>query len=70
MKANESGTDRVIRIILGVILIILGWFVLDHNTPGVILYIIGIILVTTGITGVCGLYKLLGISTKKKEPPA
>ena len=70
MKANESATDRVIRIILGIILIVLGWFVLGHNTLGVILYIIGIILVTTGITGFCWLYKLLGMSTKKKEPAA
>lgn len=70
MKANESGTDRVIRIIVGIILIILGWMALGNNVLGIILDIIGVILVTTGITGVCGLYKLLGMSTKKKEPSA
>jgi hypothetical protein len=70
MKGNESGTDRVIRIIVGIILIILGWFVLGNNTLGVILDIIGLILVITGITGFCLLYTLLGMSTKKKEPAA
>ena len=70
MKGNESGSDRVIRIILGIILIILGWFVLGNNTLGVILDIIGIILIITGITGFCLLYTLFGMSTRKKEPSA
>lgn len=70
MKGNESGSDRVIRIILGIILIILGWFVLSNNTLGVILDIIGIILIITGITGFCLLYTLFGMSTRKKEPSA
>jgi uncharacterized membrane protein HdeD (DUF308 family) len=70
MKANESGTDRVIRIILGIILVILGWFALGNNTLGVILDIIGIILIITGITGFCLLYTLFGMSTRKKEPSA
>jgi uncharacterized membrane protein HdeD (DUF308 family) len=70
MKANESSTDRLIRIILGIIFIILGWFALGNNTLGVILDIIGIILIITGITGFCLIYTLLGMSTKKKEPSA
>ncbi len=69
MKANESGSDRVIRIIVGIILIILGWIALGNNTLGVILDIIGIILIITGITGFCLIYTLLGMSTKK-EPAA
>jgi uncharacterized membrane protein HdeD (DUF308 family) len=67
MKANESSFDRGIRIILGIILIILGWLALGNNTLGLILDIIGIILIITGITGFCLLYTLLGMSTKKKE---
>ncbi|MGB2698716.1 MAG: YgaP-like transmembrane domain [Candidatus Zixiibacteriota bacterium] len=70
MKSNESGTDRGIRIVLGIILIILGWLALGNNTLGVILDIIGIILIITGITGFCLLYTLFGMSTRKKEPSA
>jgi len=70
MKTNESGTDRVIRIIVGIILIIVGWLALGNNALGVILDIIGIILIITGITGFCLLYTLFGMSTKKKEPSA
>lgn len=66
MKGNESGTDRVIRIIVGIILIILGWMALGNNALGIVLDIIGIILIITGITGFCLIYALLGMSTKKK----
>lgn len=69
MKANESGADRLIRIIAGIVLFMLGWGILKNNLLGIIFDILGIILFVTGITGFCGLYKLLGISTKKEETP-
>jgi len=65
MKSNEGTTDRIIRLILGVVLIIIGWPVLGNNTPGVIFDIIGVVLLITGIAGFCGIYKVLGISTIK-----
>jgi hypothetical protein len=69
MKTNESGADRLIRIIAGIVLFMLGWGILKNNLLGIIFDILGIILFVTGITGFCGLYKLLGISTKKEEAP-
>jgi len=69
MKTNESGADRLIRIIVGILLFILGWLVLKNRVLGIIFDILGIILFITGITGFCGLYKLFGCSTKKEEPP-
>ncbi|HEX9911908.1 MAG TPA: DUF2892 domain-containing protein [candidate division Zixibacteria bacterium] len=69
MKSNEGGADRLIRIIAGVVLFMLGWGILKNNLLGIIFDILGIILFVTGITGFCGLYKLLGISTKKEETP-
>ncbi len=69
MKTNESGADRLIRIIAGIVLFMLGWGILKNNLLGIIFDILGIILFVTGITGFCGLYKLLGISTKKEETP-
>lgn len=65
MKPNEGTTDRMVRLILGVVLIIIGWPVLGNNTLGIILDIIGLILLITGITGFCGLYKIFGINTLK-----
>jgi len=65
MKPNEGITDRIIRLIVGVVLIIIGWPVLGNNTLGIILDIIGVILLITVITGFCGLYKIFGINTLK-----
>ena len=65
MKPNEGATDRIVRLILGVVLIIIGWSVLGNSTLGIILDIVGVILVITGITGFCVLYKVLGMNTLK-----
>jgi len=69
MKPNEGGAERLIRIIAGIVLFMLGWGILKNNILGIIFDILGVILFVTGITGFCGLYKLLGISTKKEETP-
>lgn len=65
MKRNEGSTDRIVRVILGIVLIIIGWPVLGNTTLGVILDIIGVILLITAITGFCTIYRLLGINTIK-----
>lgn len=67
MKPNEGIVDRIIRLILGVIFLILGFFVVGTGVLGVILDIIGVILVVTALTGFCVLYTFFGISTKKEK---
>ena len=66
MKANESGADRLIRIITGIFFFILGWGILKNNLLGIIFDLLGIILFVTGITGFCLLYRIFGISTNKE----
>jgi uncharacterized membrane protein HdeD (DUF308 family) len=58
-KHNVGKTDRIIRVILGVVLIGNVFFALQHPIGWV-----GVILVVTGIAGICPLYTLLGINTK------
>jgi len=58
-KHNVGKTDRIIRVILGVVLIGNVFFALRHPIGWV-----GVILVATGIAGICPLYSLLGINTK------
>ena len=58
-KNNTGKIDRIIRIIVGVLLV--GNVFTGVQTP---VGWIGIILIVTGIFGVCPLYSLLGISTK------
>jgi len=66
MKTNESPADRVIRAILGIILLAIGIYEAGSSMVlGVVLIIVGAIILITGITGFCALYSLLGISTCK-----
>ena len=65
MKANEGTTDRIIRVLIGIILIVVGFFVVKA-TLGTVLGIIGIVLSLTGAVGFCALYPLLKINTAKK----
>jgi len=58
-KNNVGKIDRIIRIVLGVLLIGNVFFALQHPIGW-----IGVILVITGIAGICPLYSLLGINTK------
>ncbi len=58
MKANEGKTDRIARIILGLILLS-QLFIGPKNISG----IVGLIPLFTGIIGFCPLYKILGLST-------
>ena len=58
-KNNVGKTDRLIRIVLGVLLVGNVFFALQHPVGW-----IGVVLIVTGIAGVCPLYSLLGISTK------
>lgn len=61
MKANVGQTDRVARIAIGALLMVLSIF----GFIGVWGWI-GIVPVLTGLFRFCPLYSLLGISTCKK----
>jgi hypothetical protein len=65
MKTNESALDRVIRVILGFVLI--GLYLLGYVAGGlgIVLVVLGAILLITGLVGFCPLYKLFKFSTKK-----
>jgi len=65
-QPNEGMTDRIIRVFLGLGLLVLGYFIFD-GVMQTVSYIIGLIALVTGAVGTCGIYALLGISTKEKE---
>ncbi len=56
---NVGKVDRIIRVILGVVLIGNVFYALQHPIGWV-----GVILLATGIFGICPLYSLLGLNTK------
>lgn len=62
MKANVGKVDRIIRLILGIILLAL-LFILDGNIRYIGL--LGIVLIFTAIVSWCPLYIPFKINTKK-----
>lgn len=60
MKSNVGSADRVVRVILGVIIIVLGFYF--KSWWG----IVGLIPVITGVLNYCPAYSLIGVSTKSK----
>ncbi len=65
MKINESGMDRVIRAVLGIILLVVYIAAPSLGGLGIVLAVLGAVALLTGIVGFCPLYKLLNISTNK-----
>jgi hypothetical protein len=66
MKKNESGFDRIIRVVLGVALILMFAFHALSGTLGIISLAVGAILLLTGVVGFCPLYALLKLQTTKQ----
>jgi len=61
MKENVGGMDKIFRIVLGVVILIIGW--LYHSWCG----LIGIVPLLTGLMNRCPAYMPLGISTCKTK---
>jgi hypothetical protein len=62
MKANVGNIDKIIRIVIGLVIII--WGIAAGSWWG----LIGLIPLITGVINWCPLYSLLGLSTKKAKP--
>lgn len=61
MKCNVGGTDRIIRIILGVVIILAGFYF--KSWWGVV----GSLLIVTGLIRLCPAYIPFGFSTCKPD---
>ncbi|MBP9817886.1 DUF2892 domain-containing protein [Candidatus Shapirobacteria bacterium] len=66
MKTNEGLIDRIIRISIGSIFLVIGYFWFGGLSQ-IITLIIGAIISLTGLFGFCGLYTLLKINTCSKN---
>jgi hypothetical protein len=67
MKKNMGTVDKVIRILVAVVVVILYFTNVISGTLGIILLALSAIFVVTSILSICPLYMPLGISTRKKE---
>ncbi len=64
-KINEANLDRIGRVVIGVLMLFLGWAGSVPGSLGVFFMAIGFVLLLTGVVGFCPLYALLKFSTKR-----
>jgi hypothetical protein len=58
-KKNVGKIDRIIRVVVGIILVGNVFYALHHPIGW-----LGVILIVTGILGTCPLYSIIGINTR------
>lgn len=66
-EKNVGMADRVVRIIIGIILIAVFLMNMVPAPWSYLVLLIGLIALVTGAVGTCALYSLLGMSTLKKK---
>jgi len=62
---NEAGWDRIVRIVLGVALLYLGWAGVVTGSWGTFLKVIGFVPLLTGLIGFCPIYAIFKVRTIK-----
>ena len=69
MTANIGSIDRIVRIILGIVLLaapfLSGMALFESTTATVISVIVGIVMLATSSMRFCPLYRIFGIRTCK-----
>ncbi len=66
---NESTADRIIRVILGIVLLALAIWAITGFWAWVV-GIVGAVLLVTGLTGFCLIYKIFGTRTNTPKHQA
>ena len=67
MKKNMGTIDKVIRVLVAVVILVLYFTHVISGTLAVILLILAAVFVVTSLLGLCPLYLLFGLSTKEKH---
>lgn len=65
MKKNMATTDRILRLTLAVVLIVLFYTNVVSGTWGIISLVAAGVLTVVSLVGVCPFYSLFGVSTCK-----
>ncbi|MCS6908844.1 MAG: DUF2892 domain-containing protein [Anaerolineales bacterium] len=62
---NEATWDRVLRVVLGMVLLYLGWSGTVSGGLGTVLKFLGFVPILTGLIGWCPVYSVLKIRTNQ-----
>jgi uncharacterized membrane protein HdeD (DUF308 family) len=65
MIKNVGNMDRIIRLVGGIVLLLLGLFVPMTLGLAILFVVLGVLLIVTGALQYCPLYSVLKLSTKK-----
>ncbi len=65
----QSTTGRILRIVVGLVLIVLGLLVIQ-GIWGIVLAVIGLVPLIAGLVGVCLVAPLFGFTLKGQHKPA
>ena len=69
MDRNVGPEDRVVRIVVGIGLLLIIYFVGLHGLGAIIAGVLAAILIITGLLARCPFYKLVGVDTSVQEQP-
>ncbi|MBL7921868.1 MAG: DUF2892 domain-containing protein [Bacteroidia bacterium] len=67
MKKNMGTIDKIIRILVAVVIIVLYFTNQNNGTQAIIGLILSAVFILTSFISFCPLYLPFGISTRKKE---
>lgn len=67
MKKNMGSIDKVVRILLAIVAVVLYFTNVVTGTWGIVLLVLAAVFVLTSLISVCPLYLPFGISTCKKK---
>ena len=63
MTTNVGGADQVIRLVLGIVLLALGFLHVVSGMWAIAAYIIGAVALVTGVVRFCPAWTVFGINT-------
>jgi hypothetical protein len=67
MKTNMGNIDKVIRILVAVVILVLYFTNMISGTIAIVGLVLSVIFMLTSLIGFCPLYLPFGLSTKKKS---
>ena len=66
MKLNESNIERIIRVVVGIVLLYLGLGGALSGVLAIVADVLGVVMLLTGAVGFCPLYAMFKFSTLKQ----
>lgn len=64
---NEAGWDRIGRVVLGVVVLTLGWAEIVTGAWGTFFKVIGFVPLVTGLVGWCPIYAAFRFGTRERD---